>query len=237
MAPIIYYFYSLIKNDISEKDLINFSVPTGNFGDIYAGYVGIKMGLPANKLVIATNENDILDRFIKSGNYSIKEVAKTSSPSMDIAISSNFERLLFELNNKSTAKTSKNMDDLKTNNGFDVSEDQVNLVKKLFDSKSINQEEVKNLIKDTYVDFNYVLDPHTAIGLGASRELNDEDEKNFILGTAHPLKFSKSVENAIEKNIYSSDKTDEGFKEEEKFLSFENSESQVREIIKNNFNK
>ena len=101
------------------------------------------MGLPANKLVIATNENDILDRFIKSGNYSINEVAKTSSPSMDIAIASNFERLLFELNNKSTEKTSKNMDDLRTNNGFDVSEDQLNLVKKLFASKCINQDEVK----------------------------------------------------------------------------------------------
>ena len=237
MAQIIYYFYSLIKNDISEKDLINFSVPTGNFGDIYAGYVAIQMGLPANKLVIATNENDILDRFIKSGNYSINEVAKTSSPSMDIAIASNFERLLFEINNKSTEKTSKNMDDLRTNNGFDVSEDQLNLVKKLFASKRINQDEVENLIKNTYDEFNYVIDPHTAIGLGASREINNEDEYNFILGTAHPLKFSKTVEKAIEENIYSSDKTNGDFKEEEKFFSFKNSEGKVREIIKNNVNK
>ena len=195
------------------------------------------MGLPANKLIIATNENDILDRFIKSGNYSIKEVAKTSSPSMDIAIASNFERLLFELNNKSSDKTSKNMDDLRTDNGFDVSEKQVNLVKKIFDSKRINQDEVENLIKNTYCEFNYVIDPHTAIGLGASRGLNNEDEYNFVLGTAHPLKFSKSVEKAIKKNIYSSDKTNKYFKEEEKFFSYENSQSKVREIIKNNFNK
>ena len=94
MFQIVYYFYTLIDNKISENEIINFSVPTGNFGDIYAGYVGIKMGLPINKLIIATNENDILDRFINSGNYSIESVTKTTSPSMDIAIASNFERLV-----------------------------------------------------------------------------------------------------------------------------------------------
>ena len=101
---IVYYFYTLINNNISEDEIINFSVPTGNFGDIYAGYVGIKMGLPVNKLIIATNENDILARALDTGLYSIDNAKATMSPSMDIQISSNFERLLFEAYNRDSLK-------------------------------------------------------------------------------------------------------------------------------------
>jgi len=237
MTQIVYYFYTLIKNDISEDETINFSVPTGNFGDIYAGYVGIKMGLPVNKLIIATNENDILDRFINSGTYSIENVIKTTSPSMDIAIASNFERLLFDLYEKSSLITSEKMKDLKNNKSFSVSNEQSNLVKKIFSSKKINQNQVSELIKETYNQFNYVIDPHTAIGLGASRLLNDIHENNFILGTAHPIKFSDTVEKAIGCSMQPNSDFNETFKNEEKFYSFKNSAKEVRNIIKDNYFK
>jgi threonine synthase len=237
MIQIVYYFYTLIKNNISENETINFSVPTGNFGDIYAGYVGIKMGLPVNKLIIATNENDILDRFINSGTYSIESVTKTTSPSMDIAIASNFERLLFDLCKKSTSLTSEKMNDLKNNKFFSVSSEQSDLVKKIFSSKMINQNEVSDLIKETYNQFNYIIDPHTAIGLGASRLLNEIDQNNFILGTAHPIKFSDTVEKAIGHSMQPSSDFNEMFKNEEKFYSFMNSAEEVRNIIKDNYSK
>ena len=237
MFQIVYYFYTLIDNKISENEIINFSVPTGNFGDIYAGYVGIKMGLPINKLVIATNENDILDRFINSGNYSIESVTKTTSPSMDIAIASNFERLLFDLCDKSTLITSEKMNELKKNRSFSVTNEQSDLVKKIFSSKRINQKEVNDLIKETYNEFNYIIDPHTAIGLGASRSLNQIGDNNFILGTAHPIKFSDTVEKAIGQPMQSSEEFNKVFDNEEKFYSFKNSTDEVRNIIKDNYSK
>ena len=237
MFQIVYYFYTLINNNISEDEIINFSVPTGNFGDIYAGYVGIKMGLPVNKLIIATNENDILDRFINSGSYSIEGVTKTTSPSMDIAIASNFERLLFDLLQRSSVMTSEKMNELKNNRSFSVTKEQSNLVKKTFSSKKINQNEVNDLIKETYKEFNYIMDPHTAIGLGASRVLNEKSDNNFILGTAHPIKFSDTVEKAIGHPMQSTNEFFEMYKNEEKFYSFMNSAEDVRKVIKDNYSK
>ena len=237
MFQIVYYFYTLIENNISENEAINFSVPTGNFGDIYAGYVGIKMGLPANKLIIATNENDILDRFINSGNYSIENVTRTTSPSMDIAIASNFERLLFDLYDKSSSLTSEKMNELKNNKSFSVKSEQSDLVKKIFSSKKINQNEVNNLIKETYNEFDYIIDPHTAIGLGASRSCNQISDNNFILGTAHPIKFADTVEKAIGQPMQSSEEFNRFFDNEEKFYSFKNSTDEVRNIIKDNYSK
>ena len=237
MIQIVYYFYTLINNNISEDEIINFSVPTGNFGDIYAGYVGIKMGLPVNKLIIATNENDILDRFINSGSYSIEGVTKTTSPSMDIAIASNFERLLFDLLQRSSVMTSEKMNELKNNRSFSVTKEQSNLVKKTFSSKKINQNEVNDLIKETYKEFNYIMDPHTAIGLGASRVLNERSDNNFILGTAHPIKFSDTVEKAIGHPMQSTNEFFEMYKNEEKFYSFMNSAEEVRKVIKDNYSK
>tara|TARA_B110000046_G_scaffold8380_1_gene8534 strand:- start:1702 stop:3090 length:1389 start_codon:yes stop_codon:yes gene_type:complete len=237
MIQIVYYFYTLINNNISEDEIINFSVPTGNFGDIYAGYVGIKMGLPVNKLIIATNENDILDRFINSGSYSIEGVTKTTSPSMDIAIASNFERLLFDLLQRSSVMTSEKMNELKNNRSFSVTKEQSNLVKKTFSSRKINQNEVNDLIKETYKEFNYIMDPHTAIGLGASRVLNERGDNNFILGTAHPIKFSDTVEKAIGHPMQSTNEFFEMYKNEEKFYSFMNSAEEVRKVIKDNYSK
>ena len=195
------------------------------------------MGLPANKLIIATNENDILDRFINSGNYSIENVTRTTSPSMDIAIASNFERLLFDLYDKSSSLTSEKMNELKNNKSFSVNSEQSDLVKKIFSSKKINQNEVNNLIKETYNEFNYIIDPHTAIGLGASRSCNQISDYNFILGTAHPIKFSDTVEKAIGQPMQSSEEFNKVFVNEEKFYSFKNSTEEVRNIIKNNYSK
>ena len=237
MIQIVYYFHTLIVNNVTFDEPINFSVPTGNFGDIYAGYVAYKMGLPINKLIIATNENDILDRFLKTGVYSIGEVTKTTSPSMDIAIASNFERLLFDLCNKSTSETSAKMIELDEAKRFSLNNSQVNKAKNIFDSKKVSQEEVSKLIQETYNKFNYIIDPHTAIGLSASRSINDSLSNNFILSTAHPIKFSETVEKAIGRSMDEHEEYADMFKKEEKFYSLDNSTNKVKEIIKSNYNR
>ena len=130
VVQIVYYFYSYLRiNDYKNK--INFSVPTGNFGDILAGYIAKKMGLPINKLIVATNNNDILKRVINTGVYKIQEVFQTISPSMDIQVASNFERLIFFINLNHQA-TLKKMMDLKKNNEFKLSNDELNIIKSDF---------------------------------------------------------------------------------------------------------
>ena len=129
------------------------------------------------------------------------------------------------------------MNELKKNRSFSVTNEQSDLVKKIFSSKRINQNEVNDLIKETYNEFNYIIDPHTAIGLGASRLLNEKDDYNFILGTAHPIKFSDTVEKSIGCSMELSNDFAEMFSNEEKFYSFKNSAEEVRKIIKDNYSK
>jgi|TARA_B110000305_G_C19342196_1_gene589756 threonine synthase len=133
--------------------------------------------------------------------------------------------------------TSEKMNELKNNRSFSVTKEQSNLVKKTFSSKKINQNEVNDLIKETYKEFNYIMDPHTAIGLGASRVLNERSDNNFILGTAHPIKFSDTVEKAIGHPMQSTNEFFEMYKNEEKFYSFMNSAEEVRKVIKDNYSK
>ena len=188
---IIYYFFSYFK--VSDKDeFINFSVPTGNFGDIYAGYVAKKMGLPINKLVIATNQNDILKRVINTGVYKPKEVEQTVSPSMDIQIASNFERLVFELCNNNSDETLRLMNDLIQKGEFKLSNDQVIKINKNFSSESLTENETRSVISQVYKSQKILIDPHTAIGFGVMNKISLEG-KTIILATAHPAKFSDVV--------------------------------------------
>ena len=195
IAQSVYYFYCYYLIEDNDRP-INFSVPTGNFGDVYAGYLAKKIGLPVNKFVVATNQNDILHRAISKGKYDVEKVTETISPSMDIQIASNFERLIYDLNNHNDKKTIKVMKEIKENGKYLISEENLNKINNHFLSSSINENEVLNIIKNIYEEFDMILDPHTAIGYGAFDKVKLEGN-NIVLATAHPCKFPDAIKKAI----------------------------------------
>ncbi len=192
ITQIAYYFFSYFKLNQKYKK-INFIVPTGNFGDIYAGYIAKKMGLPINKLIIATNENDILHRVINTGIYEPLEVKHTISPSMDIQIASNFERLIFDVCDCDSNKIVKLMDDLKNNGKFVLEKKYLDKMRKIFSSGSLSDAETKLVIQSFFNNEGVLIDPHTAVGIGVSNKIKI-DGYNIVLSTAHPAKFSNIVE-------------------------------------------
>ena len=195
IAQSVYYFYSYFL--IEDKDEpINFSVPTGNFGDVYAGYLAKKMGLPINKLVVATNQNDILHRAISKGSYEVEKVTETISPSMDIQIASNFERLIYDLNDCDDAKTINAMKDIREKGKYIIDQERLNKINTDFLSSKMSEEEVLETIKKVHEKFDIVLDPHSAIGYGAFDKVNLSGN-NIVLATAHPCKFPDAIKNAI----------------------------------------
>ena len=195
IAQSVYYFYSyFLVEDNSEP--INFSVPTGNFGDVYAGYLAKKIGLPINKFVVATNQNDILHRAITNGAYNVENVLETISPSMDIQIASNFERLIFDLNNQSGKKTIEVMKGIKEKGKYEIQKEFLDRINNDFLSSRMDENEVLNTIKSIYEKFDKVLDPHSAIGYGAFDKVNLKGN-NIVLATAHPCKFPDAIEKAI----------------------------------------
>ena len=228
----VYYFYTFINFTERASNKVNFSVPTGNFGDIYAGYVSYKMGLPINKLIVATNENDILNRFMKSGVYESKTVIKTSSPSMDIQVASNFERLLFDILNQSNTETKVSMENFEENGKISISEENLEKVREVFSSNSSSMDIVQNTIKSVKDNFSYVIDPHTATGLDASRFEKDMDRLNFVLATAHPVKFSEVVEKSIGEGLNLMSKYNYLFDAEEKMYKMENNTIRIKEFIR-----
>jgi threonine synthase len=224
IAQAVYYFYTYFLLDLKDQN-INFSVPTGNFGDVYAGYLAKKMGLPINKLIVATNENDILHRAISKGSYEAHKVSETNSPSMDIQIASNFERLIYDINESNDLITNKIMKGIKETGKYQIGESELNKIKLNFLSSSINQEEVLKIIKNVYDNYKIMLDPHTAIGYGAFEKVNI-DGVNVVLATAHPCKFPKAILEATGVN--------EELPEELKFIL---DEQENYDIIENNLYK
>ena len=191
VIQIVYYFFAYFKTH-EKNEKINFSVPTGNFGDIYAGYVAKKMGLPINKLLIATNSNDILKRAIKTGIYKPKKVEQTVSPSMDIQVASNFERLIFDIYANDSNKVIELMNDLNTNGEFNIGKEELKKINANFCSESLSVSETKLIINKIYSNQNILIDPHTAVGVGVAEKIALEGN-TIILSTAHPSKFSDVV--------------------------------------------
>ena len=194
LAQVVYYFYAWLRVTDEADCPVNFSVPTGNFGDIFAGYVAKRMGLPVDTLLLATNENNILTRFINKSDYSLGEVVATVSPSMDIQIASNFERYLFHLFAENPARVTAAFTELKEHGRILCTPDEMALVRKDFCSVSVNQAATLQTIRDFYADTGYLLDPHTAVGVKAALDLLPPDSARVCLATAHPAKFSESVE-------------------------------------------
>jgi threonine synthase len=188
---IVYYFFCYFKiAKMNEK--INFSVPTGNFGDIYAGYIAKKMGLPINKLIIATNSNDILKRVFNTGIYKPTKVQHTVSPSMDIQVASNFERLIFDICSCNSNKTLKFMNDLNEKGEFKLEKEELKKIHSDFSSESLSEEETILIINEIYKNEKILVDPHTAVGIGVMKKISLEGN-TVILATAHPSKFSEIV--------------------------------------------
>lgn len=255
LAQIVYYFHSyfaLAKTNpsFSVGDKVRFVVPTGNFGDVLAGYFAHRMGLPVDKFVVATNENDILDRFFKTGRYEKKAsaedagVKETLSPAMDILVSSNFERLLWflayefaeaakmddEWNKKQAGQEVKQwLGDLKAKGGFGpVYQDMITSARRNFESERVSDAQTVGTIKGYYNGLDYVLDPHSAVGVTAAERSAGRNgwAPHVALSTAHPAKFAGAVELAL--------KGEEGFSFEEKVLpaelrGIEEREKRVRE--------
>ena len=197
LAQVAYYFYAWLRVTDDSAQPVSFSVPTGNFGDIFAGYVAKRMGLPIDRLLLATNENNILTRFVNRGDYSLGDVVSTVSPSMDIQIASNFERYLFHLFGNNPQRVQEAFVELKESGRISCDDAEMAQVRKDFCSASVNQEETLATIRDFHAKTGYLLDPHTAVGVKAALEMLPDDSSRICLATAHPAKFGETVEKAL----------------------------------------
>ncbi|MDE1460466.1 threonine synthase [Spartinivicinus poritis] len=193
MAQVVYYFYAAIHLGAPHRS-VSFSVPTGNFGDIFAGYIARQMGLPINQLVVATNRNDILHRFISGNQYAKEQLHPTLSPSMDIMISSNFERLLFDLHGRDGQAIATLMEQFNVQGTMSIEPYRWEQAQQLFSSCRVSDEETVATIKQVYAETGYLLDPHTAIGVKAARRCRNSQVNPMItLATAHPVKFPDAI--------------------------------------------
>jgi threonine synthase len=197
VAQIVYYFTAAVALGAPHRK-VSFSVPTGNFGDILAGWIAKQMGLPIEQLVIATNVNDILARTLESGRYDLQDVIATASPSMDIQISSNFERVLFELQGRNASKVRQQMSSLKQSGSFQLDKDVLKVLRENFAATCTNEEQTLKTISDTLEKTGYLLDPHTAVGLYAAKQNQQNGTPMVTLATAHPAKFPASVAKACD---------------------------------------
>lgn len=196
MAQIVYYFHAALQLGGPLRSMA-FSVPTGNFGDIFAGYLARNMGLPISQLVVATNRNDILHRFMSGNQYDKDTLHPSLSPSMDIMVSSNFERLLFDLHGRNGALVKDLMDSFRQNGKLSVEPERWTEARRLFDSLAVDDEATCATIAEVHAQCGEVLDPHTAIGVRAARECRRSMSTPMItLGTAHPVKFPDAVRKA-----------------------------------------
>ena len=191
LAQIVYYGYASLRTPAAAQ----FSVPTGNFGNVFAAYLAQRMGFPIDKLIVATNENDILARFFATGEYAVGEVHQTVSPAMDIQVASNFERFLYYYFDEDSGRLSSFMSDFAATGcaSLDGAPET-----KLFAAVAINQHQTLAAMRDIKTRFGYVLDPHTAVGVAAAQQLCGTEEPVLCIATAHPAKFPEAVEQATD---------------------------------------
>ena len=197
LAQVVYYFHAWLRVTDSVDQPVSFSVPTGNFGDIFAGYVAKRMGLPIGKLLMATNENNILTRFVNDGDYSLAGVVATVSPSMDIQLASNFERYLYHLYSEDSVRVRAAFNELKETGRILFSPAEMEQVRADFCSASVDQAATLETIGSFNKETGYLLDPHTAVGVRAALDLFSSDTARICLATAHPAKFADAVEKAV----------------------------------------
>ena len=194
MAQVVYYVYAAVQLGAPEREL-DFAVPTGNFGNVYAGYVARRMGVPIRRFAIGSNSNDILTRFFLTDDMSVRSVEPTISPSMDIQVSSNFERLLFELYDRQGSAVVEAMEGFRKSGRLAVGENRWRAAADLFAARSLSDRDTKDVIAREHAATGELIDPHSAIGVGAAEAL-PRDLPTVVLATAHPAKFPDAVEQA-----------------------------------------
>jgi threonine synthase len=234
MAQIVYYFWASLRLGGPDQ-AVSFSVPTGNFGDIFAGYLAHKMGLPIKQLVIATNQNDILHRCISDNDHTTRPLEQSLAPSMDIMISSNFERLLFDLYDQDGAVIAQLMNDAKAGS-MQLSNSALDRARELFTSFRCDDSGMIDLIRTTNRDIDYLLDPHTAIGLAAARACREDTNTPMVtLATAHPAKFPEAVKKAgYPRDPDLPNHMADLFDRKEHFTVLDNVQSEVQHFISEN---
>ena len=196
VAQVVYYVRAALALGAPDRS-VSFAVPTGNFGNVFSGYVARHIGVPIKRLIIGSNRNDILTRFFATGRMEVGEVFPTLSPSMDIQVSSNFERLLFELYDRDGASVRRLMAEFRQHKAFEVEPERLRRAQALFKAVRFDDEETKAAIRDVFAKTGELIDPHSAIGVAASRAAGpDGDVPTVVLATAHPAKFPEPVEAA-----------------------------------------
>jgi threonine synthase len=231
VAQVVYYFTAAAAIGSPYRE-VDFTVPTGNFGDVFAGFVAKKMGLPIGKLIIATNENDILRRTLDTGRYEMAGVSATTSPSMDIQISSNFERLLFEANDRDAAATKTQMDGLKQSGSFALNEKAHKAIAKDFAAGTSNQQETAAVQQNVLANAGYLMDPHTAVAYKVAEEQLRADVPMITLSTAHPAKFPAAVKAATQQDASLPSWLSDLYEREERYDVIANSQDAVEAFIK-----
>ncbi len=199
MAQVVYYFTTATALGAPDRQ-VSFTVPTGNFGDIFAGYVAKRMGLPIKDLIIATNQNDILARTLETSRYETAGTSPSISPSMDIQVSSNFERLLFDASDREASIIRKQMASLKQSGSFEISQNTIKNILANFAAGACSEKQTSAQIQKSLMECSYLVDPHTAVGLHVADQHLSQDTPMITLATAHPAKFPDAVKTAS--NVY-----------------------------------
>ncbi len=229
LAQVVYYFSAATALGAPHRS-VSFTVPTGNFGDIFAGYIARKMGLPIDRLVIATNQNDILHRTLQTGAYSTKGVTPSISPSMDIQVSSNFERVLFDAYGRDGGAVAQVMDELKNSGEFTISQGAIDMLRETFQSGRASEQETMATIKDMHRQTGEILCPHSAVGVKVAKE-HLGDEPMITLATAHPAKFPAAVEEACGIHPPLPARMGDLFAREERFTEVDNDLDALTKLI------
>ncbi len=233
MAQIVYYFSTASTLGSPDRE-ISYCVPTGNFGDIFAGYCARQMGLPIQELIIATNQNDILARTLENARYEVTGVSASTSPSMDIQVSSNFERLLFEAEGRNADAVSQMMSGLSQSGAFNLSGQANEYIKRLFKAGSSDEAKTATTINCTLRKSNYLLDPHSAVGFGVAREHFSGASPMVTLATAHPAKFPDAVTSACGVTPSLPARVGDLMAREERFEILPNDQVQLEDFISKN---
>lgn len=232
MAQITYYFVAAAKLG-APRQPVAFSVPTGNFGDIFAGYVAAQMGLPVAQLMIATNVNDILARTLASGVYETDKVIATQSPSMDIQVSSNFERLLFEVTGRDAARVRALMGTLAQAGRFEMTDKELQLTRALFGAERIDEAATLEIMRRFHEAHGFQIDPHSAVGIGAAEKAVLPDGVPMVtLATAHPAKFPKAVRAAYDSEAETPQRVLDMFQQQERLTPVANDLAAVENAIR-----
>jgi threonine synthase len=231
VAQVVYYFTAAVSLGAPHRP-VSFVVPTGNFGDVFAGWVAKRMGLPIERLVVATNVNDILARTIETGRYEVRGVLPTSSPSMDIQVSSNFERLLFEAEGRDPAAVRRHMASLAQSGAFTISGTPIAAIRGEFDAGRASEEETVSIMKRLRKDAGYLLDPHTAVAMAVGENIGgDPSVPRIVLGTAHPAKFPDAVKAATGEHPALPDHVADIFDRKERFTIVPNDLAKIQDFV------